>query len=66
MYWKAKGEASVVTKDEKSTDKKYVYDRVFNPDENNTIVYRGELRANSIKWTDPNIEAFNPPIIAHV
>ena len=45
-----------MTKDEKSTDKKYVYDRVFNPDENNTIVYKGKLQANSRQWSDANMD----------
>ena len=41
-YWKTKGPNTIVTKDDKPTDKRYVYDRVFAKDDDNMVVYTGK------------------------
>ena len=42
-FWKTKGPDTIVTKDDKPTDKRYVYDRVFETGEDNMVVYDGKL-----------------------
>ena len=42
LHWKPKNDKCVVTKDAKPNDKQYVFDRVFNEQENNQIVYQGK------------------------
>ena len=42
LHWKPKNDKCVVTKEAKPNDKQYAFDRVFNEQENNQIVYQGK------------------------
>ena len=41
-FWKTDGPDTIVTREDKPSDKRYVYDRVFSPDEDNMAVYEGK------------------------
>ena len=59
VYWQAKSNTQIVN--DKSIDKKYVYDRVFNPDENNAVVFN-EIGKEIIDYA---LEGFNSTIFAY-
>ena len=59
VYWQAKGNTEVVST--KNSDKKYVYDRVFNPDEDNQVVFNDIGR----EIIDCAMKGFNSTIFAY-